>query len=786
MIAAAKRAARVATRLPAVHRLALAAAAACLFVAACGRGKTAPDVLLVTLDTTRADHIGCYGASFAQTPNLDALAREGYLFEHAVTPVPMTLPSHTTILTGMLPPRHGVRNNGAYHLPTDAETIAERFAAAGYETGAFVSAFVLDRQFGLGQGFAAYDDSLYNERRSADTVTRAARWLNRRAPERPVFLWVHLYDAHAPWTPAPPFSRLPVPTLYDREIAADDHALGQVIDAFKKSKRWNRTIVAVLADHGEGLGDHGEVEHGIFLYQETTRVPFVLRVPPKVMPRLKAVGAKVKALISTVDVAPTLLELAGLKPFAEIDGKSVVPLLAQSAGEDASLDRHGVYLETLYPKENFGWAPLFAFQTEDWKYVRAPQRELYQLEQDPGEKMNRAESDTAQAATLDRRLSRQIQAMPTPAAPSNVSPEVEERLRSLGYLSGGSLTAGSEVDLPDPKELIASHGDFDEAKRAMDDQRFPDAVAPFRRVLARESGNLVATLGLGIALVKTSAFAEAEKVLRRAIELSPQNATAQSALADALFGQERWSDAFELYRLAARDRTNARHTETRIALCLLMLKRDADLATLFQNASTRPNDRVYFADLSKRIDAWRGVANASGPDSLALSRARAAAAAGLAPIAGRILKTPLRDARAEANRLSLLATFYSETGQPAAALVLLDQLATRATLNREQAIARAGLLLAVDRPGDALAAYDAVPGELAPRARALIDYNRACALARLGKTDEALGALELAVSSGYDALGTLYNDADLAPLRGEERFQALLDRLETKPEATKP
>jgi len=742
---------------------------------ACGGRSKQPDLILVTLDTTRADHVGCYGGAPNVTPNLDALAASGFLFERAITPVPVTLPSHTTLLTGQLPPRHGVRNNGSYHLPIEATTLAERCADAGYETAAFVSAFVLDRQFGLAQGFAAYDDSLYNERPSAETAKRAIRWLKGRASERPVFLWVHLYDAHAPWTPAPPFSHLPLPSAYDQEIAADDAALGNLIAELKRLKRWDNALVAVLADHGEGLGDHGETEHGIFLYQETTRIPFVLKLPKALAKRMP--GRKVPTLVSTIDLFPTLLELMGQKPAENLDGKSLAPLLAGKSEADAGLDRHGVYLETLYPKENFGWAPLFAFQTEEWKWIRAPRSELYRLAADPGEKENLIDVEAEQGATLDRRLERLQQGLPTTSANAStaVSPEVEERLRSLGYLSGGSLTANAEENLPDPKLLIASHVDFDEAKRAMDDQRFADAIEPFRRVLAREERNTVATLGLGIAEVKTSDFRAAEATLRRAIELSPGNATAQAALADALFGQERWQDALDLYRVAARDRTSARHADARIALCLLMLGRNDELDAAMRSAEARASERSFFVDLGGRIAAWRAVSSSAGPDSLALRRARAAAGAGLAPVAERILTTPLKDAAAETGRLALLATFYQETGRAALALESIDRLSTRRGLTSEEQVNRAGMLLQLGKPAEALAAYDALPAELARPVRALVDYNRACALARLERKNDALDALERAVANGYDAAGALLNDADLQVLRGEDRFQKLIE-----------
>lgn len=359
------------------------------------------NVLLVTIDTLRADRVGCYGDTGAHTPNLDRVAREGIEFDHAVTPIPVTCPSHSTILTGYYPLHHTVRNNGRYVLPPGAVTLAGRFHDAGYRTGAFVSAFVLNRQFGLSQGFEAYDDSLFNERAGSETVRRALRWLSRRDP-RPFFLWVHLYEPHTPWTPPMPYAALPLRSGYEREIAAADGAFGALLDRLRAGNELDRTLVVVLADHGEGLNDHGELEHGVFLYQETTRIPLLMRLPGG-----REAGRHVGALVSTVDLAPTVCEIAGVPAPPDEDGVTLVPALHGRA----LTPRAGVYLETLYPKENFGWAPLTSFENSRWQWIRAPEPELYQLQQDPQERNNQNQAQPDTSALMSRRLERVEQNM---------------------------------------------------------------------------------------------------------------------------------------------------------------------------------------------------------------------------------------------------------------------------------------------------------------------------------------------------------------------------------------
>ncbi len=345
-----------------------------------------PNLVLVTLDTVRADHLGCYGDSQAITPALDGLAAEGLRFTSASSTVPLTLPSHTTILSGLLPPHHGLRNNGAGLLAPGTPTLATLLAAAGYRTAAFLGAFVLDHRFGLAGGFEVYDDEiprdpkagtiLEAERPGRDVMDRALAWLRTpgKGDARPFFLWVHLYDAHAPYQPPAQWAAKHPGRPYDGEISEVDEQVGRLLAELKSRGLDGRTVVAVAADHGEGLGEHGELTHGLLLYEPTLHVPLLLRAPWGLQPRVVA------APVSLVDLAPTLAGLVG-HPFpAGRDGRDLSRALL--AGEEPAAGN--VYAETRYPA-TFGWSPLAALRRRDRKYIASPRPELYDLARDPGE-----------------------------------------------------------------------------------------------------------------------------------------------------------------------------------------------------------------------------------------------------------------------------------------------------------------------------------------------------------------------------------------------------------------
>src|SRR5574341_885992 len=336
------------------------------------------NVVLVTLDTLRADRLGCYGYKEIETPNLDRLAAEGVLFENAVAQTPLTPPSHASMFTGQYPNVHKVRNTGGFVLQSSSTTMAEIFQEQGWDTAAFIGASVLKKLFGFNQGFAVYDDQMpkpddrmtreYPERPAARVVDRAVEWLNGRSA-KPFFLWVHLFDPHLPFEPPPPFRQKYAGRLYDGEIAYVDRELGRLLEAIHKKSPPEKTLIVVVSDHGESLGEHGEFTHGVFLYESTLHIAFLLKGPGV------PVGLRVKQQARTIDLLPTVLELLGGRTPRDVQGASLVPSFT---GKPVATEY--AYAETLYPKMNMGWTELRAVRTNRWKYVRAPKPELYDLD----------------------------------------------------------------------------------------------------------------------------------------------------------------------------------------------------------------------------------------------------------------------------------------------------------------------------------------------------------------------------------------------------------------------
>jgi arylsulfatase A-like enzyme/Flp pilus assembly protein TadD len=434
--------------------------------------------VLVTIDTLRADHVGCYGAAFASTPTLDGLARRGARFETAISPAPLTLPVHATLFTALDPPEHGVRSNGAFRLGDELPTLAERFSGAGFASAAFVSAFVLDRRFGLARGFERYDDLLgvqqddigVGSRPAAATVDIALGWL-ASAPER-FFLWLHLYDPHAPYEPPEPHLSRHLGRPYDAEIAYADAELGRLLAAVDAHFPDGRTLVAVTADHGESLGEHGEPTHAFGVYDATQRVPLILAGPG--VPEGKAVPE----LVRLADVPATLLALAGLPALDGGSGASLLPLL----GGAPETEPRVAWVETLATQLDLGWSPLLGVRTAEHKYVRAPRPELYALASDPGETRNLAGAQPERVAELDALV--EARAAGQKAAPNlGVDAETSERLRALGYLAGNALAPGEhalgEVGGPDPKQEMAKLEVLRDVLTLLKQRRGREALARF-------------------------------------------------------------------------------------------------------------------------------------------------------------------------------------------------------------------------------------------------------------------------------------------------------------------
>ena len=515
---------------------------------ACGgtSHKRLPNIVLVTLDTTRADRLGCYGYAGAETPNLDRLAAEGILFERAFAQVPMTLPSHASLLTGLYPPRHGLRLNGFYRLSNAIPTLPEELQRRGYATGAFVSARVLYAKFGLDRGFDHYDDDLVDqgleakERRGSETLLRALAWLDQ-LPPGPFFLWVHLFDPHMDYDPPEPYRTRFSDRPYDGEIAYADAVIGELREHLTAVGQFETTLLIVTADHGEGLGEHGEQTHALLVYDATLRVPLILRWPDAVPGRPPAwtPGRRIDANVQTVDLVPTIAGALGLNWPGALDGQS---LLTNEGRNEAVL-----YGESWYPL-SFGWFPLRSARHGPWKWIEAPEPELYDLAVDPGETTNRLSANPEIADWLRQELSR----IPTEAAALAVSLDRGDLqgLRALGYVGGSRPeTVGLDFgNLPDPKTRLPVF-DAVNAARAFSEAGFHDrAIRLLDPWKEQEANNPVYLHVLGKALIGGRRFEEGTRILSRYAALAPDDLEAPMTLAKARIDQGQPAEAVPLLR----------------------------------------------------------------------------------------------------------------------------------------------------------------------------------------------------------------------------------------------
>ena len=482
--------------------------------------KTPPDIFLITIDTLRADHVHCYGYEQIQTPALDALAKDGIRFANAFTPSPITNTSHASILTGLLPGSHGV-TDFAIPLSASHPTIAELLKKQSYHTAAFIGAVILDSKTlapGFGRGFDYYDNfpehpqtkSRFGgvERRGMDVVQHAEAWLTKN-PTGAHFLWVHLYDPHDPYEPPAPYSKTYKDRLYDGEIAYADSALAHFIAYLKQSGHYRNAIIVVVGDHGEGLGEHNEDTHGIFLYDSTTHVPLILKLPAAVH-----AGMAVSSQVRTVDIVPTVLELAGAPILEKRDGESLIPYFAGT--DEPSRPAFG---ETDYPLR-FGWAPLRSVRSEGFKFIEAPRPELYDLQLDAGEQNNRYEAQDAHIKTA-RSLLAEVHVREELAKGSSAAPAT-------------SVDAPSIASLPDPKDKIAEQNLLHAAMLASDDDRPADARQSLERVLALDPRSPTALRQLGELELHAGDYTRAAQHLQGAMEARPGDATAAFYAGQAL------------------------------------------------------------------------------------------------------------------------------------------------------------------------------------------------------------------------------------------------------------
>jgi arylsulfatase A-like enzyme/tetratricopeptide (TPR) repeat protein len=532
-------------------------------------GLDKPNVILVTMDTTRADHLACYGYSRIKTPVLDGLAARGVLFENCATATPLTLPSHSTIMTGMYPTYHGVRVNGNSALGEEQTTLAEVFAGRGYHCGAFIAAFVLDGRWGLKQGFHHYDDRFdlnkYKhidlgavQRPGNEVMDAALAWLESEKGS-PFFAWVHLYDPHIPYEPPEPFRSEygadPV-SRYDGEIAFMDSQIGRLTQWLAAAGLDSKSIIVLVGDHGESLGDHGEGTHGYFVYDSTIRVPLIV-----VAPFLDPKRARVSSQVRTADVFPTILELAGADPLNQVQGRSLVSAMIDPRGADLG----PAYSESMAPNMQFGWSPLYTLRTADFKFIDAPRPEFYDLNRDPGEKTDvqnlYPDRALAMKKDLDRLMRETGQGAPTPQA-ANLDKETIERLAALGYIGAPvpvkRAGAKGQAGLPDPKDKLPVFESVTEAGVLIQEERYSIAAELLQRALAGEPHIPQALLLLGTCYQALGKIEEAKAALDLVLKDNPENVQALIVLANILIRAGKTEDAVAVCKqmLAVDDRNN--------------------------------------------------------------------------------------------------------------------------------------------------------------------------------------------------------------------------------------
>jgi arylsulfatase A-like enzyme/Tfp pilus assembly protein PilF len=657
---------------------------ALLVLAGCaGRGPGAPaarpNVLLVTIDTLRADRLGCYGWKGAATPTLDALAARGARFETAVAHVPLTGPSHASILTGRNPPGHGFRDNGGYVLPASAKTAAEEFKAAGYRTAAFVSGFPLDRRFGFGRGFDVYDDHLpkgndprrapYLER-FADATTEAALRFAAAPSDRPFFLWVHYYDPHAPYEPPGELSqRFAGEAAYDGEIAFVDQQLARLLPALPQQ----RTLTLVTADHGESLGEHGEGTHGLFVYDATLRVPWILTGPAV------TAGGVPKTVARGIDVLPTLLDFAGLGTRPEIEGRSLRPAVEGKEMSDAP-----AYVESLYPEREFGWAPLFGWRTATVKLIEAPRPELYDLQADPAETKNAFAQHAATVEELRGKLAAAI-ARTGPSATAELDAETAQRLAALGYLGGGrgGASRAPASQRRDPKDGVRL---MPQLNRGMSLARTePErAIRELSAVISEDPGLLMARRTRAVAYAAAGKHEQAIAELRRIEKEGGLSAEDAIVLGDNLRFSGRLKEAEAV--LADTAKKNPAFVQPWLSLAEVHVKekRLDEAATSFSRALELAPDH---------IEALRGAGD------VALLQEKVVEAAARYT---RILEVDPGDAGA----MTKLAVVKMREQRPDEAITLLQRAVAREPKNGEALLYLAGALASSGKPAEALPYFE--------------------------------------------------------------------------------
>jgi choline-sulfatase len=549
------------------------------------------NLLLITIDTLRADHLGAYGSTAGATPVLDALASRGVRFDQVQTAAPLTAPSHATILTGRYPPSHGVRGNVVFTLGASRRTLATRLKARGYRTAAFVGAYPVAAAFGFAQGFDVFDEEFHEtspidqgaERRANEVADAAMRWLaldtGRENRQAPFFAWLHFYDPHAPYDPPKPFAERFAGRPYDGEIAFTDAQIGRILDALRVSGHDQDTVVMVLADHGEGLGDHRELTHAVLIYQSTMRVPFIVAGPGVQR------GRVVRDRVATVDVVPTALGTIGIQPDADLIGRDLRPLM-----NGRSIPSDPFYTESLFGRLNCHWAALRGWVRDDWKLINGSEPELYNLADDPAEQRNLAAEQPDRVRRMSDELQRAMQRLAPGgdrAQPRAVTAEQEERLRSLGYTAGsGGGGALDDPGLPNPRTHVEAYDRLQAATMARG-AALARAFDEVQQITKLDPGNPFAFGTLASMAYRHGSLPMAAQAFARALELDPDRPGVRQNYGKLLRELERYADSEHELRLAVAQSEDDPRARVNLAETLIATRKNDEAAQLLDAVLTK-------------------------------------------------------------------------------------------------------------------------------------------------------------------------------------------------------
>jgi arylsulfatase A-like enzyme/tetratricopeptide (TPR) repeat protein len=608
-------------------------------VLGCGRARTEslarPPVVLISIDTLRSDHLPAYGYRGVRTPAIDAFAREAIVFEHAYSHTPLTLPSHATILTGLLPAGTGVRDNAGFRLDPNRATLAEVLKRNGYATGAAVSAYVLRAETGINRGFDFFDDRIVQhadqslggiQRNGVETANAAGEWLGTHAAQ-PFFLLLHLYEPHAPYDAPEPYRSQFQP--YDAEIASADAIVGRFLDTLKARGLYDQALIVLLSDHGEGLGDHGEDEHGIFLYRESIQVPLLVKLPHS------ARASRVSGTVGLRDLMPAILD----------ELQIALPPGLESRPIFREVTPRPVYSETFYPRLHFGWSDLHSLTDGAKHFIQAPRPELYDLASDPGETKNLIESDRRTYAAMKQAIAPMI--VPA-AAPTAIAPEEAAKLAALGYIGSGAPAAQSS-SLPDPKDERQTFRDLRAAFAQFRAGHDAEALAAFRKILRDHPGMTDVWDVTAKTYWRMGRRDEAIAAAKEGLKTNPQSSVLATAVAEFALSAGRLDEAWRHAELVLpRDAPRAHEILARVA----MARGDLALAEQHARLATAGVDRAAALVTLAR------VLKQAGRDAEALAEADEAARivatgnkppfAGLAFLRGDLLARLGRDQEAEA------------------------------------------------------------------------------------------------------------------------------------------